>query len=65
MTIVEEQMVPIFNRLGVVEVQPSRSSHLNTKISNRFRRDKIVRLGELKHKKDTIEVIKKLFGERN
>ncbi|CAM2005884.1 DUF444 family protein [Acanthopleuribacter pedis] len=63
-TIIEEQMVHIFNRVGVVEVQPSRSSHLNTKISNRFRRDRVVRLGELKHKKDTIDVIKKLFGER-
>ena len=62
--IIEHGMVPIFNRIGVVEVQPSRSSHLNTKIGNRFRRDKVVRLGELKHKKDTIEVIKSLFGAR-
>jgi uncharacterized sporulation protein YeaH/YhbH (DUF444 family) len=62
--IIDNDLRPIFNRLGVVEVQPSRSSHLNTKISNRFRRDRVVRLGELKHRKDTIEVIKTLFGAR-
>ena len=60
----ENQLRPIFNRIGIVEVQPSRSSHLNTKVGNRFRRDRIVRLGELKHKKDTIDVIKTLFGAR-
>lgn len=62
-SILEKQMVPIFNRIGVVEVQPSRSSHLNAKISNQFRNDKIIRLGELKHKKDTLDVIKVLFGK--
>ena len=62
--ILENQLRPIFNRIGIVEVQPSRSSHLNTKVGNRFRRDRIVRLGELKHKKDTIDVIKTLFGAR-
>ena len=62
--IIENQMRPIFNRIGVVEVQPSRSSHLNTKVGNRFRGDRVVRLGELKHKKDTINVIKTLFGAK-
>ena len=61
--ILEKQMTPFFNRIGVVEVQPSRSSHLNAKISNQFRNDKIIRLGELKHKKDTLDVIKVLFGK--
>ncbi len=63
-TIIEYQMRPIFNRVGVVEVQPSRSSHLNSKVGNRFRGDRVVRLGELKHKKDTINVIKTLFGAK-
>jgi len=62
--ILEDQMRPIFNRIGVVEVQPSRSSHLNTKIATRFKRDKVIRLGQLKHKKDTLEVIKILFGAK-
>ncbi len=62
--ILEGKMRPIFNRVGVVEVQPSRSSHLNTKVGSRFAGDRIIRLGELKHKKDTIEVIKDLFGAK-
>ena len=62
--ILENQMRPFFNRIGIVEVQPSRSSHLNAKVETRFRGDSVVRLGELKHKKDTITVIKNLFGAR-
>lgn len=59
-----EQMRPIFNRIGVVEVQPSRSSHLNAKVSARFKGDRIVRIDELKHNKETINVIKTLFGAK-
>lgn len=62
--ILETSMRPVFNRVGVVEVQPSRSSHLNTKIATRFKRDKVIRLGQLKHKKDTLDVIKILFGAK-
>ena len=62
--IIEHKLRPLCNRIGIVEVQPSRSSHLNTKVGARFRRDKVVRLGELKHKKDTIDVIKALFGKK-
>ena len=57
-----EAMRPIFNRIGVVEVQPSRSSHLNAKVSARFKNDRVVRIDELKHNKETINVIKTLFG---
>lgn len=62
--ILEAQMWPVFNRVGVVEVQPSRSSHLNTKIATRFKRDRVIRLGQLKHKKDILDVIKILFGAK-
>lgn len=62
--ILDSQLRPIFNRIGVVEVQPSRSSHLNSKIATRFKRDNIIRLGQLKHKKDTLDVIKILFGAK-
>ena len=62
--ILELQLRPLFNRIGIVEVQPSRSSHLNTKVGNRFRGDRVVRLGEIKHKKDALEVIKALFGAK-
>ncbi|MDJ0840842.1 MAG: DUF444 family protein [Acidobacteriota bacterium] len=57
-----EVMRPIFNRIGIVEVQPSRSSHLNSKVSARFKNDRIIRIDELKHNKETINVIKTLFG---
>ena len=61
-TILENNMRPLFNRIGIVEVQPSRASHLNTKVGIRFKRDRVVRIDELKHNKDTINVIKSLFG---
>jgi len=59
--LVGEELRPLFNRLGIVEVQPSRSSHLNNKMAQRFQDDAIVRLGQIKHKKDTLSVIQKLF----
>ncbi len=60
--IISSNMLTLFNRIGVVEVQPSRASHLITQLSTRFAKDEVVRLGEIKHKKDSIEVIKALFG---
>ena len=59
--LVESELRPLFNRLGIVEVQPSRSSHLNHKMAQRFQDDAIVRLGQIKDRKDTLNVIKKLF----
>lgn len=60
--ILDHTMRPMFNRIGVVEVQPSRASHLVTQVSTRFTRDEVVRFGELKSRKDTLEVIRALFG---
>jgi len=62
--ILSKAMRPLFNRIGIVEVQPSRASHLITQVATRFNRDRVIRMGELKHRKDTVEVIRKLFGER-
>lgn len=62
--VIETTLRPMFNRLGIVEVQPSRASHLNTKLGNRFHDDAVVRMGQIKHKKDTISVIQKLFRGR-
>ena len=59
--ILENQLKPLFNRMGLVEVQPSRSSHLNAKVSARFKNDKTIRLDEIKHNKDTLKVVKTLF----
>lgn len=64
MDIVANKIRPSFNRLGVVEVQPSRASHLISHLSSRFAKDTVVRLGELRNKRDTIPVIKKLFGAK-
>jgi len=61
--IIEHQIRPIFNRFGVTEVQPSRSSHLNSQVKTRFYRDKKIRLAELNYQKDMLDVIKSLFGK--
>ncbi|MEL0328528.1 MAG: DUF444 family protein, partial [Deltaproteobacteria bacterium] len=61
--ILEEHLRPIFNRIGVIEVQPGRLSLLNRQIATQFYRDSIIRLGELNDKLETIEVIKTLFAE--
>ena len=61
--ILAEHLRPIFNRIGVIEVQPGRLSLLNRQIATQFYRDSIIRLGELNDKLETIEVIKTLFAE--
>lgn len=62
--LLEEQMRPIFNRIGIVEVQPGRLSLLNRQVATQFHRDAVIRLGELNDRLETIEVIKTLFTER-
>jgi uncharacterized sporulation protein YeaH/YhbH (DUF444 family) len=61
--ILEENMRPIFNRIGIIEVQPGRLSLLNRQVATQFYRDSIIRLGELNDKLETIEVIKTLFSD--
>ncbi|MBF0288479.1 MAG: DUF444 family protein [SAR324 cluster bacterium] len=58
----EESMRPLFNRVGIVEVQPGRLSLLNRQVATRFSRDPVVRLSEINDKRETIDVIKTLFG---
>ncbi|MGK5094454.1 DUF444 family protein [Deltaproteobacteria bacterium TL4] len=60
----EGSIRPVFNRMGVVEVQPGRLSLLNRQIATQFHRDPIIRLGEINHRAETIEIIKTLFRER-
>jgi len=62
--ILSQSMRPVFNRVGVVEVKPSRYSYLNREVERAFPRDRVVRLAELRDKRQTIEVIRTLFGER-
>ncbi|MBF0280110.1 MAG: DUF444 family protein [SAR324 cluster bacterium] len=60
----EDLMRPLFNRIGIVEVQPGRLSLLNRQVATRFNRDPIIRLSEINDKQETIDVIKILFGEQ-
>jgi len=61
--ILDKNICPMFNRMGIVEVQPSRFSHLNREVEKQFQNHQIVRLAEIKDKKQMIPVIKTLFGE--
>ncbi len=58
----EALMRPLFNRVGIVEVQPGRLSLLNRQVATRFNRDPIIRLSEINDKQETVDVIKILFG---
>ncbi len=60
--ILKNQIQPLFNRVGIVEVLPSKWSHLNKELKKEFPLDKIIRLSEIKSNSQTIDVIKKLFG---
>ena len=62
--ILGESMHSIFNRVGVVEVRPSRYSYLNREVEKAFPGDPVIRLAEIREKKQTVDVIKTLFGER-
>jgi uncharacterized protein len=62
--IIQESLRPTFNRLGLVEVKPSRFSFLNREAAKTWPSDRVVRLADLREKSQTIDVIKALFGER-
>jgi hypothetical protein len=58
-------MRPTFNRIGIVEVKPSRFSYLNREVERALPLDRVVRLASIRDKKETVEVLKTLFGEDN
>ena len=60
--IIENDMRPYFNRIGLVEVIPSNISNLIKNARSKDPNDTIVRLADIKNKTQTVEVIKKLFG---
>lgn len=62
-TLLKNDIRPVFNRVGLVEVQPSRFSHLNNEVRNEFENDRIIRVGEITQRSETVEVIKMLFGD--
>jgi len=63
--IIKEQLHPMFNRLALVEIQPSRMSCLNAEVSKAFSSDRVIRTCELKGKKEIIKVIKQMFEARH
>ena len=62
--IIRQSLRPTFNRLGIVEVKPGRYSYLNREVDKVWTADRVVRLADIREKRQTIEVIKALFGER-
>ncbi len=61
--ILRESIVPVFNRVGILEVLPSQWSKLVLDLSKDFIKDRIVRLSKIHRKSDTINAIKTLFQE--
>jgi hypothetical protein len=59
--IMQDELQPIFNRFGFIEIQPSRMSCLNETVAKAFGSDKVVRTTALKSKKEIVRVIKQLF----
>lgn len=62
--ILQSDMRSTFNRVGIVEVKPSQFSYLNREIKREFEKDFVVRMGTLRQRTETVEVIKNLFGAR-
>jgi len=54
-----------FGRVGIVEISPSRFSHLNREVEKTFSGDAIIRLAEIRAKNQMVDVVKTLFGERS
>ena len=61
--ILSNDLCPIFNRIGVVEVKPSGISNLTKKLQSVYEHDRVVRLGQVNDNSEVIKTIKNLFGE--
>lgn len=59
---IKEMMYPYFNRIGIVEVLPSRMSHLIEILKSNFESDDTVILCDVQGKDMIIPCIKRLFG---
>ena len=59
--IIDNDMLPIFNRVGVTEVKPSGMSQLVSILEEQFQSDLIVRLSRLKDSAKIKKVICELF----
>ncbi|MBN4073978.1 DUF444 family protein [bacterium AH-315-E10] len=61
--IMQEQLCPIFNRIGIVEVKPSNISKLVSTLEDTLGHNSILRLAKLDKTADIVKTIKTLFGE--
>lgn len=62
--ILEKELFPIFNRLGVIEVKPSSISNLVEKLKEQFADNYVIRMDRVENKKEIMRAIKTLFGEK-
>ncbi len=63
--ILQEELRPMFNRLAMVEIKPSKMSCLNTEVAKVFSSDRVVRTCSLKGKEEIVKVIKRMFEARH
>lgn len=59
--LLESEMAPCFNRIGVVEVKPSGISQMNEMLETAFEEDPVVRLTSISNPGDIKHVIRDLF----
>jgi uncharacterized sporulation protein YeaH/YhbH (DUF444 family) len=62
-SILKENICPVFNRVGIVEVFPSQWSKLIVELEKVFTTNETIRLSRYRSKADTISTIKNLFAE--
>lgn len=62
--ILNKDLFPIFNRIGIVEVKPSSISNLVESLKDKYTDDEVIRLDRLENKKGIIKTIKTIFGEK-
>ena len=62
-TILNEKMVSVFNRIGIVEVKPGNMSNLIETLEDEFSSHSKVSLAKMNEKKDIVPTLKTLFKE--
>ena len=57
-----EEMIPIFNRIGITEIKPSTISNLRKAVEDNISHPN-VKTAKLDNKKEIVDVIRKLFAK--
>ncbi len=61
--VLEESIVPFFNRIAITLLLPSRMSILNQLLKAKYPNSPTLRFAEITHKNQIVDTIKTLFGE--